>query len=197
MSNILSKTIYTILLYAMIISSKKITVETIRMVSHILLSGHRMSNHGKADRFMTKNDIKRKMITEGSSFAKAFPFEKSGQECTIFKTEWPLDVAAHLDDVIYVPDICLNDIDVYSTDLTEDQINNVLSHSYTVADFLMEAHGNISLARCIFIDCDWENPDIHDVMDCTDDHEAMENFGGTWEDIETGRTADISGYENR
>ena len=64
---------------------------------------------------MTKEDI-RKALREGRDFTTVFPFQKDGQKCLIYKAPWPdNNTAADMDDIIYVPDIYLNEI----SDITE------------------------------------------------------------------------------
>lgn len=136
---------------------------------------------------MTKEDIKRE-LESGRSFLSVFPFQKEGQKCTIFKAPWPDTEALtdHMDDVVYVPDTSLNEISgiVDKTDLNEDGINEILRNCCTIRDFLREGYGNEKLAHDIYAQCNWQHPNIMDIMDCTDNDEAVRKYGQSWDDMQ-------------
>ena len=72
-----------------------------------------------------------------------------GQNCEIFKA----DKFYHGDEVIYVPDVSLNQIplDRPITDLEE--LDEVLSNCYTGQDFIDECHGDVEKAKRLFCYC--------------------------------------------
>lgn len=120
----------------------------------------------------------------GMSLDEAFPFRKDGQECDIYKAEWPEKPEKHLDAAIYIPDIGLNDIPADKKGMSEEEIDDILGYCYTVRDFVAEAYGNARLAKDLFATCDWQNPDVQDLKDCTDDEEAVRDYGETWQEME-------------
>lgn len=130
---------------------------------------------------MTKNEI-RKLLMNGAAFSDILPM-KTGQECTIMKTEWPDNPAENMNEVIYLPDISLNDDDVYvdRKDLTPKEVDDLLTDCYTVRDFIKEGYGNETVAHDLFNFCDWQHPNVQDLMDFTDDSEAQSDYGETWE----------------
>lgn len=129
---------------------------------------------------MTKQDI-RDWLMAGEALVNVFPYNKNGQDCTIFKTE----SLGKPDDVVYIPDISLNDLNCYEGNLSMDDINDILNCCYTTKDFWDEAYGNKKCAESLFIQCDWQHPNIRDLKDCTTDEEAKENWGETWEEMES------------
>lgn len=130
---------------------------------------------------MTKNEI-RKLLMNGVAFSDILPM-KTGQECTIMKTEWPDNPAENMNEVIYLPDISLNDDDVYvdRKDLTPKEVDDLLTDCYTVRDFIKEGYGNETVAHDLFNFCDWQHPNVQDLMDFTRDGEAVSDYGETWE----------------
>ena len=123
---------------------------------------------------MNKQEAK-ELLLSGKSIDEIFELS-DGQECWIYKSEWPSDSSS--DQIIYIPDIDLNEMDD-----GEISVDEKLSHMYTAADFLDQTNGNLKAAECLFNFVDWQNPNIQDVMDCTDDDEAKELFGQTWEEM--------------
>lgn len=135
---------------------------------------------------MTRDEIEGR-LWRGEKFSDIFPYETAGQECTIFKAPWPEgEILKHCDDVIYVPDICLNHIDgiVDKEYLSSDEVHELLGCCYTVNDFLYQAYGNVKAAKDLYSVTDWQHPSIDDLTDCTDNNEAKELWGETWNDME-------------
>ena len=135
---------------------------------------------------MTKEEIKER-LWRGGKFSDIFPFRKNGQECEIFKAPWPEKaISENRYKVVYVPDISLNDIDGLvdkeHPDLNE--IQELLASCCTVNDFLYQAYGNIKAAKALYDFVDWQHPEIQDLKDCTDDGEALADYGETWESME-------------
>ena len=124
---------------------------------------------------MTREEAK-KLLCEGKKVSEIFDLIP-GQECMIYKGEWPDNPDAS-DEIIYIPDINLNNLDDYDMLMSER-----LSLMYTAKDFLNQTGGNIAAAKDLFEFVDWQNPDVQDLMDCTEDDEAREIYGQTWEEM--------------
>lgn len=115
---------------------------------------------------MTKQEMKDKLLT-GSVLEDLFEFS-DGQNCLIYKGNFEVS-----DQIIYIPDVDLNEIDTESV-LEDEEIENVLNHCYTGNDFVMECDGNEKLARELFEFVDWQHPNIQDVLDTYDEEEFEE-----------------------
>lgn len=117
---------------------------------------------------MKKTEL-RDLLRKGWMLDQLFQWTE-GQECMIYKA----DDFAPGDEVIYIPDLDLNDIptkvqlnidnsmnedDPGWPNMTgEEQIRVVLSYCYTGQDFVDECGGNEELAKRLFWYCDWQNP---------------------------------------
>jgi len=123
---------------------------------------------------MTKKEAER-LLLQGKKIGEIFDLVP-GQDCMIYKGEWPDDTSS--EDIIYIPDIDLNELDDSDVPVSEK-----LSLMYTAGDFLKEAGGNILAAKDLFDFVDWQNPNVQDLMDCTDDDEAKEIYGQTWKEM--------------
>lgn len=123
---------------------------------------------------MKKEELK-KLLDEGKKIDEIFDLSL-GQDCLIYKGTWPEDVTSS--EVIYIPDIWLNELN--SSEVSAEE---KLGCMYTAEDFLAEANGNVALAKDLFMFCDWQNPTIQDLVDCTTDEEAQRLYGSTWEEI--------------
>lgn len=132
---------------------------------------------------MTRTELK-KALEAGASLEEILPVS-DGQECRIVKLSWPADVKNNLEEVIYIPDLSLNEIDYDSECLPLEEIAHIVAYTYTVRDFLQEASFNVELARDIFCQCDWQHPEIQDLKDCTDNDEAIRYYGESWDEIES------------
>lgn len=123
---------------------------------------------------MKKEEAKALMI-RGKKIDEIFDLS-FGQDCLIYKGAWPADVTS--EEVIYIPDIELNGLDS-----PEASVEEKLGYMYTAEDFLAETNGNVKAAKDLFEFCDWQNPAIQDLVDCTSDEEAQQLYGSTWEEI--------------
>jgi hypothetical protein len=121
---------------------------------------------------MTKLEAQ-KLLEQGKRVSEIFPLTP-GQDCMIYKGEW-----LNSPDIIYIPDIDLNELDAYYLS-AEDKVGNM----YTAQDFINEAYGNVKAAEGLFNFCDWQHPNIQDLIDITTDEEAKELYGQTWEEME-------------
>ena len=101
---------------------------------------------------MTKKELQMKLLA-GERIGDLFTFS-AGQECEIFKAENFQDG----DEIIYIPDIYLNEIPVGRSVANADEMRNVMSCVYTGDDFLTICGGSYDLALEVFSYCDWQHP---------------------------------------
>lgn len=123
---------------------------------------------------MTVNEVRERII-KGECLSDMFEFT-DGQDCMIYKGEWNPG-----DDVIYIPDIDLNEICINRPlvqILDEIEIGDVLYCLYTGKDFMELADGNEELAKRLFYYCDWQHPAsaINEVLD--DEYEDSDEQSG-------------------
>ncbi len=121
---------------------------------------------------MTTKEI-REYLNTGKSLCDVLELTE-GQECEIYKAS-TFDTAKP-DEVVYIPDLRLNEIPAIEEGLTPDVIEEILSYCYTVQDFIDEMEGDIRKAEELFDFCDWQHPSSA-VVD-------MET-SGWWDDEET------------
>ena len=102
---------------------------------------------------MTKEKIRTRLLA-GETLDDILVL-RPGQECFIFK-EHSFRPGA---DVIYVPDIDLNEIPAY-VDISDDVelIDEVLDDCYTGDDFIEQCGGDATLAEALFYYVDWQHP---------------------------------------
>ena len=124
---------------------------------------------------MTKKEVKDKLVT-GVFLVDLFDFS-DGQDCLIYKGDFEVS-----DQIIYIPDIDLNEIDTDSV-LGDEEIENVISNCYTGNDFVMECNGHEDLARDLFGLVDWQHPNIQDLLEGYDDEEFEERYGFSMEEL--------------
>lgn len=77
-----------------------------------------------------------------------------GQECTIFKA----NKFKKGDDIVYIPDMELNNITYECQDLTAEAIDEIISYCYTGDDFIDCCEGDDELAEELFNYVDWQHP---------------------------------------
>ena len=124
---------------------------------------------------MTKNELKMKL--EAGAFLVDLFDLTYGQVCLIYKGNVEIS-----DQIIYIPDVDLNEIDTESV-LEDEEIENVLDCCYTGNDFVAECSGHEDLAMELFNFVDWQHPNIQDVLDGYDDDEFEERYGFSMEDL--------------
>lgn len=110
----------------------------------------------------------REQLRNGKTLSELFTF-REGQDCLIFKA----DEFSISDEVIYIPDIDLNEINIYKK-LSEEEIDSL--PLYTGKDFLEECNGKEDAARLLFSWCDWQNPCITDIITELDDNGNVIDF---------------------
>jgi len=124
---------------------------------------------------MTKNEIQDR-LRSGETLDSILRFTP-GQECMIFKADgfYPGN------DVLYIPDIYLNEIPV-DKDLSQDVvgIENVLEYCYTWYDFMELCGGDSEFAEELFDYVDWQHPSsaYHEVKAAREDEEEREGAYG-------------------
>lgn len=121
---------------------------------------------------MNKKNVK-KLLENGNTIEDIFKLT-AGQDCMIYKASWN----EKSDEIIYIPDVELNNLD--DKDMS---INEKMSYMYTADDFIAECFGNVKLAKDLFDLCDWQNPNINDLIDCTDYEEGKTLYGDIWDEI--------------
>lgn len=125
---------------------------------------------------MTKEELKQ-LLKSGRVLDQCLPLT-NGQECLIYKGDWP---SCPTDDIIYIPDVSLNDL------LDGADPNDVISCCYTAADFTAMCHGSWRMARELFNYCDWQHPDVIDFLagieDDMDDQEFFDTYHVMYKNI--------------
>ena len=101
---------------------------------------------------MKKTDLKA-ALRSGAKLNDLLSFGP-GQDFEIFKA----DKFYEDDEVIYVPDVSLNEIPLDRPITDPEELNSVLGYCYTGEDFLEECDGNLELAERLFWYCDWQHP---------------------------------------
>lgn len=124
---------------------------------------------------MTKKELKDK-LSAGANITSLFDLT-DGQECLIYKGNFEVS-----DQIIYIPDVDLNEIDIESV-LDDEEIENVISHCYTGNDFVEECNGHEDLAKELFGFVDWQNPNVQDLLDGYDNEEFEERYGFSMEEL--------------
>ena len=124
---------------------------------------------------INKNQLKAR-LEQGERLKDIFNFT-DGQECLIYKGGFEKS-----DNIIYIPDIYLNELNM-GTVTTKEDLNNILNNCFTGNDFLRECNGCEKAARTLFGFVDWQHPDIQDIMDLYEEEEFANEFGIHFEDI--------------
>lgn len=101
---------------------------------------------------MTKAELKA-ALENGQCMVDLLEF-CSGQECEIFKS----DRFVAGDEILYIPDLQLNEIHMERPITDPEELEDVLSQCYTGDDFLEECGGDMELAIKLFLYCDWQHP---------------------------------------
>ena len=127
-------------------------------------------------------EILRKELECGKALKDLFEFS-DGQDCTIYKGKFNLEKA---ENIIYIPDIFLNDIDIETDFMTEREIENVINNCYSTEDFMVEAQGHVNLAESLFAYVDWQHPDLYDLLEGYDDEQEvfLEMYGFPYSELE-------------
>lgn len=100
---------------------------------------------------MTKVEL-RAALEKGSTLCDLFEVV-SGEECEIVKH----DRFEASDDIIYIPDLRLNDIPI-TRPMTQKEIQETLYSCYTGNDFLYMCGSSVPSAKALFDACTWQHP---------------------------------------
>ena len=119
---------------------------------------------------ITKQTL-RELLSKGTTLESIFEF-KEGQDCLIFKAE----KFKETEDIIYIPDITLNEIEV-TRPLDAEGIDHVIEHCCNGKDFINECRGNEQLAEALFDFDDWQYPCLQDILDGYAEEEFQEDYG--------------------
>lgn len=127
---------------------------------------------------MNKKELKAK-LEQGEHLEDIFNFT-DGQECLIYKGKFEKS-----DNIIYIPDIYLNELETDTVVEDEEDLNNILKNCYTGNDFLKECNGCEKAARALFGFVNWQHPNIQDLVDLYDyeEDEFFKEFGIHFEDV--------------
>lgn len=117
---------------------------------------------------MTKSELKAR-LEAGKLLKDLLPFGP-GQDCEIYKAE---SFTAG-DEIVYIPDIYLNEIRIDRPITDPEELEEVLSNCYTGADFVNECGGNKEKAEALFWFCDWQHPSSAHDEGILDDEEEFE-----------------------
>ena len=105
---------------------------------------------------MTKEELQKRIVDENQMLGVILPLS-DGQDCLIYKA----DAFSVSDEIIYIPDVWLNDLDILNSDDDDDGISyaqRVIENCYTGRDFVDECGGDVELAERLFHYCDWQHP---------------------------------------
>lgn len=127
---------------------------------------------------MNKQEII-EQLKKGKILSHLFDFT-AGQECLIYKGNFTAT-----DDVIYIPDVYLNEIPI-NIPLTKERLKDIEYDLYSGNDFINECNGNVELAKELFDCCDWSHPSsaLSDILLGFDDDEFYNRFNMKLEDFE-------------
>lgn len=110
------------------------------------------------------------ILKTGASLDSIFCFS-NGQNCLIYKGNFQVS-----DDIIYIPDIDLNDISI-NRKLSDEEIETVIDHCYSGNEFIRECNGHIDIAEQLFLFVDWQHPNIQDFLEGYSEEEFLEDWG--------------------
>lgn len=105
------------------------------------------------------------------TLAELIPDTSKGEGCVIYKDSWEKS-----DRIIYIPDYSLNGI-IPNRILNAKEIDKTVHSYYTGNDFLQICNGHEHIAQALFSICNWQHPNIQDLLDGFDEEEFLETFG--------------------
>lgn len=126
---------------------------------------------------MTREQLKERLYN-GECLNDLLEFTP-GQECDIYKAkEWNPG-----DEVIYIPDIYLNEIPINRPLInspTRNEINEVISNCYTGRDFMELCDNNEELAKDLFDYVDWQHPSsaLDEVLEDYENQKELDSHYG-------------------
>lgn len=99
---------------------------------------------------MNREQVKQELL-KGRVLEELFEFQ-TGQGCDIYKGEFSLS-----DEIIYIPDLDLNEIPIHEA-VEKEEVDWVVNAMYSGLDFLEQCGGKEELAKELFWYCDWQHP---------------------------------------
>lgn len=117
------------------------------------------------------------ILKTGVSLDSIF-FFSNGQNCLIYKGKFQVS-----DDIIYIPDIDLNNISI-DRKLSDEEIENVIDHCYSGNEFIMKCNGHIDIAEQLFFFVDWQHPNIQDFLEGYSEEEFLEDWGFSIDELQ-------------
>lgn len=123
---------------------------------------------------MTKDRLKKELLN-GKRLNELFDFT-DGQECLIYKGNFTENTLA--DEIVYIPDIYLNDIDINKVYDDKTEIERIISECFDAADFIRICKYHTSIAFDLFNLVDWQHPDLQDLLDSyySDEDEFLKRY---------------------
>ena len=118
---------------------------------------------------MKKADLRLALLS-GKTLGELLDFGP-GQDCIIFKA----DEFVPGDEIIYIPDIFLNEIPV-GAPITAEEIEGVLHDCYTGDEIIRMCDGDQEWAERLFYYIDWQHPSsaLDEVTDDEDEEDGPE-----------------------
>lgn len=110
---------------------------------------------------MTKDELKQKLL-HGAIVGDLLNLS-DGQDCLIFKA----DKFAGGEQIIYVPDVFLNEIPISRPVSEDEDVDDLVSCFYTGDDFLNLVDGDTKRAKELFEYVDWQHPSsaVDEILD--------------------------------
>lgn len=102
---------------------------------------------------MKKSELEAR-LRNGEIMDDLFHF-RLGQDCYMFKAD--IGEAPDPDEIIYIPDVALNEISL-DEPITEEDISDIVEYCYTWQDFLDNMEGDAEKAFRLFDYVDWQHP---------------------------------------
>lgn len=93
-------------------------------------------------------------LRNGEIMDNLFHF-RLGQDCYMFKAD--IGEAPDPDEIIYIPDVDLNEIPLDES-IPEEDISDIVGYCYTWQDFLDNMEGDAEKAFRLFDYIDWQHP---------------------------------------
>lgn len=118
---------------------------------------------------MTKEEIMDR-VKNNEPLANILHFT-AGDGCLIYKA----DHFQPGDQVIYIPDTHLNEVELYDTNLIPEDVRRIEACLYTGDDFIEITCGSKALAERVFDYCDWSHPSTA-ALDLLDSDELYEKL---------------------
>lgn len=118
----------------------------------------------------------KEQLQSGITLESIFKFTE-GQDCMIYKGDF-----MRSDDIIYIPDLDLNEIATDRT-LTNEEIEEAIEKCYSGWNFIDICNNHENVAKALFDFVDWQHPRTQDLTECYDEEEFMEIFGVSMDEL--------------